>query len=180
MPLDSADCPGAVQPAHACCRHPPLPVFKSLHACPAADLASRQLGGEPARTLAGFLQDEGLSVTTATVDVDYSYWPAYAVLQVRRHMMVALPTADAAQPAVLAAACPVCALSASLWPLMFQQALLRASSVSCSGCCLRAWRCPALLRAWATSHTSTCGRSYCLSSTSLARWGVVGQGGQRV
>lgn len=46
-----------------------------------ADLASRQLGGEPARTLAGFLQDEGLSVTTATVDVDYSYWPAYAVLQ---------------------------------------------------------------------------------------------------
>ncbi|KAL4423839.1 hypothetical protein ABPG75_001140 [Micractinium tetrahymenae] len=46
-----------------------------------AELASRDLGGEPARTLADFVQAEGLQVATATVDVDYSYWPAYAVLQ---------------------------------------------------------------------------------------------------
>lgn len=44
-----------------------------------ADLASRDVGGA---SLAAFIQQEGLSVAPATVDVDYSYFPAHTVLQV--------------------------------------------------------------------------------------------------
>lgn len=40
-------------------------------------------GGEPARSLAQFMRDEGLSLARTQVAVDYSYWPAHAVLQVR-------------------------------------------------------------------------------------------------
>ena len=47
-----------------------------------ADLGSRQVEGEPARSLAELVQAEGLEVTIARVDVDYAYWPAHTVLQV--------------------------------------------------------------------------------------------------
>lgn len=39
-------------------------------------------GSEPARSLARFVRDEGLSLARTQVTVDYSYWPAHAVLQV--------------------------------------------------------------------------------------------------
>jgi tRNA (guanine37-N1)-methyltransferase len=49
-----------------------------------ADLEGREVpgvGGEPARSLAQFIRDEGLSLARTQVAVDYSYWPAHAVLQ---------------------------------------------------------------------------------------------------
>ncbi|PSC73269.1 tRNA (guanine(37)-N1)-methyltransferase 1 [Micractinium conductrix] len=46
-----------------------------------ADLASRQLAGEPACSIAELVAAEGLAVTTATMQVGYSYWPASTVLQ---------------------------------------------------------------------------------------------------
>lgn len=51
-----------------------------------ADLEGREVpgtSGEAARSLAQFMRDEGLSLARTQVAVDYSYWPAHAVLQVR-------------------------------------------------------------------------------------------------
>ena len=48
-----------------------------------ADLDSRQIeGAASAKTVAELVQADGLQVTTAHVDVDYSYWPAHVVLRV--------------------------------------------------------------------------------------------------
>lgn len=52
---------------------------------PCADLEGREVagaGGEPARSLAQFIRDEGLALARTQVAVDYSYWPAHTVLQV--------------------------------------------------------------------------------------------------
>lgn len=46
-----------------------------------ADLESLQMGGDPPRTLSELITAEGLEITTAVLDVDYSYWPAHTVLQ---------------------------------------------------------------------------------------------------
>ncbi|EFN52321.1 hypothetical protein CHLNCDRAFT_139113 [Chlorella variabilis] len=47
-----------------------------------ADLDSRQIeGAASAKTVAELVQADGLQVTTAHVDVDYSYWPAHVVLR---------------------------------------------------------------------------------------------------
>ena len=55
----------------------------SSHTHTAVDLEERHVG--PAeRSVAQLLRDEGLGLTSASVDVDYSYFPAATVLQVAR------------------------------------------------------------------------------------------------
>lgn len=125
----------------SCCRPHLAGVFAELwHARPAhslpalpsapnADLASRQLGGEPARTLADYVQAEGLSVTTATVDVDYSYWPAYDVLQVWEPR-------DEVQCWRVSGTCPVC--------LHLPASLQRLHALRMAACCMM----PGCARCW--------------------------------
>ncbi|KAL4854364.1 tRNA (guanine(37)-N1)-methyltransferase [Chlorella vulgaris] len=46
-----------------------------------SDLDSRQIDGAGPKTVAELIQVDGLQVTSAHVDVDYSYWPAHVVLR---------------------------------------------------------------------------------------------------
>lgn len=47
-----------------------------------AELGARAVG-PGGRTLAQLAADDGLAVSSAEVEVDYRYWPAHTVLQVR-------------------------------------------------------------------------------------------------
>ena len=75
------------------CAQAPQPSAQPLPL--ASDLEGREVpgaGGEPARSLAQFIRDEGLSLARTQVAVDYSYWPAHAVLQVCGGRWVCLRT----------------------------------------------------------------------------------------
>ena len=143
------------------------------HQCLFADLGSRQVEGEPARSLAELVQAEGLSVTTARVDVDYAYWSAHAVLQV----CYAAAAADAAAASVHVLRCRVVVQAGRRKAdggLLYELKKVRSQHHNmcpghrpvpcpcppplalcpcCSVCSPRAWRCPAPSRRWATLPT---------------------------